>query len=174
MDDFPSVTGRIHPNDRALAVHKYVWGGSLAEVAALFGISPQAVHQATKKTWWAELEDLELAELRQQHAAKLRRTVSRALSIVEERLDKGNVVMDSDGHQTLLPVDAKSAAVCFGIVSQHMTRANSQPTLNVNIDLQQLAQQFAALAQGRQSVNTVQTVDGSHLALPGRGKSEPV
>ena len=64
MDDFPSVTGRIHPNDRALAVHKYVWGGSLGEIADLFKVSKQAVHQATKKAWWAELEDLELAELR--------------------------------------------------------------------------------------------------------------
>ena len=174
MDDFPSVTGRIHPNDRALAVHKYVWGGSLGDIADLFKVSKQAVHQATKKAWWAELEDLELAELRQQHAAKLRRTVSRALSIVEERLDRGNVVMDSEGHQTLIPVDAKSAAVCFGIVSQHMTRANSQPTLSVNIDLQQLAQQFAALAQGGQAQNPGQVLDGAPLRLPGRGKSDPV
>ena len=174
MDDFPSVTGRIHPNDRALAVHKYVWSGNGSEVARLFQVSPAAINKARKQTWWQELEDQELASLREQQAARMRRTVVKALDQLEDRIDNGDTVIDSEGQSRLQPVRAKDLAVCYGIVSQHMTRANAQPTLSVNIDLQQLAQQFAALAQGEQAQSPGQTVDGSLLKLPGRGKAEPV
>ena len=174
MDDFPSVTGRIHPNDRALAVHKYVWSGNAAEVARLFKISEPAVCMARKKDWWAELEAEELANLREQQAARMRRVVINALDGLEQRIDQGDTVIDSEGQSRLIPIKAKDLAVCFGIVSQHMTRANAQPTLSVNIDLAQLAQQFAALAQGGQAQSPGQTLDGSLLKLPGRGKSDPV
>ena len=171
MDDFPSVTGRIHPNDRALAVHKFIWSGNLRTVGELFGVSPQAIHKAKKKAWWHELEEIELAVIREEHAAKLRRTVSKALSVVEDRLEHGDQVLGAEGQLRFKPVDAKSAAVCFGIISQHMTKAQPNQTVNINMDLASLAAQFTALAQGS---NRSQPLDGSLPALPGRGKADPV
>ena len=174
MDNLPTHTGFIHKQDRALAVHTYVWSGNGSQVARLFNITPGAITRARQKAWWQELEEQELAALREAHAARLRRTVVKALDQLEDRIDNGDTVVDSEGQSHSQPVKAKDLAVCFGIVSQHMTRANSQPTLSVNIDLAQLAQQFAALAQGGQAQNPGQVLDGAPLRLPGRGKSEPV
>ena len=174
MNNLPAHTGFIHKSDRALAVHTYVWSGNQSEVARLFDISPAAVHKATKQPWWQELEVQVLAEYREQHAARMRRTAIRTLDELEDRIENGDEVLDSEGQSRLQKVKAKDLAVCFGIVSQHMTRANSQPTLSVNIDLAQLAQQFAALAQGGQAQSPGQVLDGAPLQLPGRGKADPV
>jgi len=170
-DNLPTVMGSITKADRQLAVHRYVWGGTVTGIGKLFGVSKQAVSQSRRTRWWQELEELELAALREEHAAKLRRTVSKALAVVEERLDKGNISLDGEGQPRYTPVDAKSAAVCFGIISQHMTKAQPNQTLNINMDLASLAAQFSALAQGS---NRTQPLEGSLPALPGRGKADPV
>ena len=109
--------------------------------------------------------------MREQHAARLRRNVTKALTQLEDRIDNGDEVMGSEGQLRLQPVKAKDLAVCFGIISQHMTKAQPNQTVNINMDLASLAAQFTALAQGS---NRSQPLDGSLPALPGRGKTDPV
>ena len=175
MDDFPSVTGRIHPNDRYLAVSKYLFTGSTKAVAKLFGVTQSAIsHAKTRTKWWAEMEEEQRLEMQTVNRAQLRRTIVKSLTVIEDRLDNGDTVIDAEGQPRSSPVKCRDAAITFSILNQHQTKANQGPAMNVSIDLAQLAQQFAALAQGGQSVNTVQTVDGSLLKLPGRGKADPV
>lgn len=174
MDNLPTHTGFIHKSDRALAVHKYVWSGNMSEVARLFKVSPAAIFKATKQPWWQEIEAQEIEALREQHMARMRRVAMAALENLEDRIENGDESLDSEGQPRLLKVKARDLAVCYGIVSQNMQKANSQPTLNVNIDLASLAAQFSALAT-RQSESVIPSqAGGPPLQLPGRGKADPV
>jgi transposase-like protein len=106
----PSEGGNYTYKEKSEAAAVYLATGNWSFVEKQTGISRQTLYNWRKQPWWTEL----INDMQIQEKVESNKTLSRikkmALSVVEDRLDKGNVQYDQKtGKFVRVPVGARDA-----------------------------------------------------------------
>lgn len=145
------------------AAKTYLLVGSYRVAAAVVGIPEETLKRWSKSVWWKQLIEDFRQEDQLQLSARLKKLVDKSLSVVEDRLDKGDFVYDQktgemrrrpvnmrDAHKVALDMQERSEQ----LVNNNMERASDEQVADKLI---KLAEKFAELAGAKkQEQNTIE------------------
>lgn len=148
------------------AAKTYLLVGSVRIASNIVGIPEDTVKRWTKSVWWKQLIDDLRQEDELQLSARLKKLVDKSLSVVEDRLDKGDFVYDQktgemrrrpvnmrDAHKVALDMQERQEV----LLNRSMPQASDEQVADKLI---KLAEKFAELAGAkRQEENTIDVDD---------------
>ena len=102
--------GRYTYKEKAEAAALYLATGNFAFVEKQLNISRQTLYEWRKSPWWSELiNDMQIQE-KVENNKTLKKIKEKALSVIDDRLEKGNVQYDQKtGKFVRVPVNARDA-----------------------------------------------------------------
>ena len=126
-------------------------GTSFRRSCKLTGISPKTLTQWRSKEWYNRAIELIRIQLYEQLDGKLTHVLNKGISRLNDRLDKGDPVVQRDGSIIYKPVSAKDAAVVSSIFFDKRNLLRNKPTSitssqSTDERLDKLAQRFRDIA----------------------------
>jgi hypothetical protein len=141
--------------------------GSLRETAERTGVTAATIENWRKLPWWEQM----LREIRETYDAKLdnklSKLITKALGVIEDRLDKGDLVLNQKtGEMVHRPLSARDATTAAGMLIDKQDRLRKNTVENivaqasVQDTLKMLAAEFAKLSgQVRQPTVQLEEVE---------------
>lgn len=159
---------KVHrtPKQKFEAVQLYLLlGGNVPKTAGALKIPEQTMWQWKKTDWWHEYEAQIRREENLELSARLKRSMAKAMEIVEDRLDKGDWIYDQkSGEMRRKPVSLKDAqkTVVEFIDKRTQLVENQQLTIaaeQIEDKLAKLALAFSNLSKPQVNVTDVVFVE---------------
>ena len=157
------------------AVLTWLTTGNLSQTGVMTGVPLQTLNLWKKSTWWKDMVDGIHDDDKVELDAKYQKIIRKALVVVEDRLDKGNFMMDQKTGQIVrVPVNmSDSHKVMKDLVDQQqlLRLDKKQEEINletVNDKLKKLAEQFQTMAGGGKKllkVGQIYEVEGETNAI---------
>lgn len=156
--------GKIHrsPKEKFEAVQLYLLlGGNVSKTAGALKISPETIWTWKKTDWWHEYEAQIRREENLELSARLKRSMNKAMELIEDRLDHGDWIYDQKvGKMVRKPVSLKDAqkTVVEFIDKREKLVENQQLTIaaeQIDDKLKKLADAFAKLSTPQINVTDV-------------------
>lgn len=98
----------IPANKRKDVVTKYVTYGNIRRVASECGVQAETIYDWMKEDWWRDLEAEVRSGIKAELMGKMHGIVHKALDILEDRLENGDVVLNvKTGEVVRRPVPAR-------------------------------------------------------------------
>lgn len=139
---------RDGPGERELAIcHFFNECGTYAETARFFQMSVYEVQKLSHQPWWAdEINALRIAEAAANNA-RFTKVLNMALTKLETRLEEGDVVIDKNGGEHFVPVDAGTLVKAIDVIFDKRQLVRNMPTAITENDkkLGELADKLAQL-----------------------------
>lgn len=155
---------------RIEAVTTYLALGKLPFVTQVTGIPHETLRVWKKQDWWKDLESQIRTEENQELDTKLTKIVDKSLSVVVDRLENGEFFMDKTGKVHRVPVKLKDAIKVSSdlldkrsLIRKEPARQLAEKQESINERLLGLAEQFAAIALGKDPRKTEKVIEGEVL-----------
>lgn len=149
------------------AVTTYLALGKLPFVAQVTGVNYETLRHWKKQEWWMEMEDLVRTEENQELDSKLSKIVNKSLDVVVDRLEHGDFTIDKLGKVHRVPVKLRDASKVStdlldkrSLIRKEPVRQVAEKQESINERLLSLAEQFAAIALGKDPTKTEKVVTG--------------
>lgn len=156
------------------AVTTYLALGKFPFVAQVTGIPLETLRTWKKQEWWSDLESQIRTEENQELDTKLSKIVNKSLDVVVDRLENGEFYMDKTGKVHRVPVKLKDATKVTSdlldrrsLIRKEPARQLAEKQESVNERLLSLAEQFAAIALGKDPRKAEKIIEGEIIdAIP--------
>lgn len=152
------------------AVTTYLALGKLPFVAQVTGVNYETLRHWKKQEWWMEMEDLVRTEENQELDSKLSKIVNKSLDVVVDRLEHGDFTIDKLGKVHRVPVKLRDASKVStdlldkrSLIRKEPVRQVAEKQESINERLLSLAEQFAAIALGKDPTKTEKVIEGEIL-----------
>ena len=138
-------------------VTQYLALGKAPLVEALTGVPRQTIRLWKTKPWWGELVRQIQAEDNQETDAKLTKIIDRSLDIINDRLENGELILNSKtGQAVRLPVKLRDVSVVTRDLFQQRDKIRNAPAEREREEAQadrllKLAETFAEFAKAVQT-----------------------
>lgn len=165
-----SEGGRWSWTTKQEVVERYLVLGNIQLVSALTGVDRGTISNWKKQEWWAELVAAYRGDKAVEVDATMSRVVDKALSIVEDRLENGDKVLNNKtGEIVNKPVSMKDAALVARdlLVRQQAIRKDekeeTQHRETTQDVLKALAKEFSKWSKGGSSQNEIIDVEAKEI-----------
>lgn len=143
------ITRSYTEGDKFKVLTTYTVLGSLVDTAEETGVSLETIKGWKKQAWWprmlAQIKGEENANL----AARYRKVVQKTIDKLIERVDNGDIIIDKDGEERLVPIRGRDLAVIAGIATQQMEKLDQdntrEDTLSVTERLTKIAEELVKM-----------------------------
>lgn len=149
------------------AVTLYLTLGKLPAVVENTGIPLETLRTWKRTPWWKDIESQIRTEDNQSLDTKLSKTIDRALDIVVDRLENGDYYIDKSGKVKRTPVRMREAGKLMSdiidkrsLIRKEPTKVQQEKQESINERLLSLAEQFAAIALGKDPTKTEKIIEG--------------
>lgn len=126
---------RYSEDEKYKVVTTYLMLGNLSETARQTGISYETLRSWKTQAWWPRMLAQIRGEENSQLSARYRKIVLKTQEKLLDRVEKGDVVLDKDGNEQILPVRAKDLAVIAGIATQQMEKLDNQQVVEDSLTI---------------------------------------
>ena len=137
--------------------------GNYREVGRRNNLTDGAIRrQRLESPWWPELEEELIEQLRDATKVILGARFRRMIDLLGERLEVGDPYITKEGTVAYSPVRTRDLVLSMGITMDKLRLLEGKPqSLSATLDLNQLADQFRAIARGDSKLVAVQSQPGS-------------
>ena len=149
------------------AVTTYLALGKIPYVAQVTGIPLDTLNYWKKLEWWKELIEQVRKDENQELDTKLGKIVNKSLDVVVDRLEHGEFSIDKFGKVHRVPVKLKDATKVSVDLLDKRSLLRKEPVQHVaekqesiNERLLSLAEQFAAIALGKNPTKIEKVIEG--------------
>lgn len=166
------TTIRVEPKERRdysdeekrEAVVLFFLHGTQSAVAKALDIPQRTISDWMKTEWWADYHRQMVSGNRDEFGAVFRRIVKKSASELEDRLDKGDLVLGRDGKKRRKPISAKDLTVIMAIATDKDRILRGEPTsISAKAtDLGSAAKEFERIAQAPTSAPEPHKPDPTH------------
>lgn len=162
------------------AVTTYLALGKLPFVTQVTGVPHETLRHWKKQEWWKDLASQIRTEDNQELDSRLTKVVDKSLEVVVDRLENGEFFMDKTGKVHRVPVKLKDATKVTADLLDRRSLLRKEPTKqlaekqeSINERLLGLAEQFAAIALGKDPRKTEKIIEGEVIdAVPNQREEE--
>lgn len=123
-------TGKASIESKIKACSAYILeGGNAKKAAEIAGVHHNSVLAWKREQWWGDLIEYLRDEFQEDFKHRLNHVAGKALDVVEDRLEKGDQVMNyKTGEMVYKPVQAKDASIIFGVLHDKGRVMDNLPT----------------------------------------------
>ena len=147
--------GQWPQSKKTEAVLTWLTTGNMSQTSVMLGVPLQTLNLWKRSTWWKDIVDGIHDDDKVELDAKYQKIIRKALTVVDDRLENGNFMMDQKTGQIVrVPVNmADTHRVMKDLVDQQLTLRIDKKTEEINLEtvndkLKKLAEQFQTMAGG--------------------------
>lgn len=146
----PTSTGRHTDEQRQDVASTYIMKGTVKETALATGVPAKTIYNWMKLDWWKRLLEEAKWEHQELIEARLSNIVNTTADALIDRIQHGDVVVDSKGNEKRVPVKAKELDAILDKHTKNLRLLRNQPTkiaIEAKFDPDKLARDFAEIAE---------------------------
>lgn len=135
-----------------------------------------AIRRWMNEPWWQNVVDCVVKEKNELLDAKLTDVVHKAVELIQDRIENGDIQKTKDGEEIRVPTRLRDATHALETTFKQRQLLRGEATsrteaVDSNTKLTQLKDQFEKLAKSKQ-VNTEQPLEGEYVTVSGTGEGQ--